>query len=170
MPADSDPFPRSHRSARPSPPPPVALPYVFRPRGVRIAAWVFSVLLIGTCVVMWFAFPDRVREQFALLERVTTLLFGVAFCVAGYALGRSRVEADDDGVTVVNGLRSHRLAWAQIIAVTLRPGSPWALLDLSDGSTVAAMGIQGSDGDRAVLALRQLRALVAKKTTPPGPH
>jgi hypothetical protein len=44
--------------------------------------------------------------------------------------------------------------------VTLRPGNPWALLDLNDGTTRSAMGIQGSDGNRARRQVRQLRALV----------
>jgi hypothetical protein len=34
------------------------------------------------------------------------------------------------------------------------------VLDLADGTTASAMGIQGSDGDRARLAVRQLRALI----------
>ena len=44
--------------------------------------------------------------------------------------------------------------------MSLRPGSPWAVLDLNDGTTRSAMGIQGSDGSRAVRQARQLRALV----------
>ena len=48
--------------------------------------------------------------------------------------------------------------------MTLRPGSPWAMLDLSDGTTVPAMGIQGSDGGRALRQVRQLRALVAQQS------
>jgi hypothetical protein len=79
----------------------------------------------------------------------------------GHALARCRVDADDEGLTVVNGYRTHRLAWQQVISVTLRPGSPWAVLDLSDGTTRSAMGIQGSDGRLAVLQTRQLKALVA---------
>ena len=39
--------------------------------------------------------------------------------------------------------------WAESSACTCRPGAPWATLDLADGTTVSALGIQGSDGDRA---------------------
>jgi hypothetical protein len=48
--------------------------------------------------------------------------------------------------------------------VTLRAGAPWAELDLSDGTTVAAMGIQGSDGTRAERQVQQLRELVERLT------
>ena len=47
---------------------------------------------------------------------------------------------------------------------TLPPGAPWATLDLSDGTTVSAMGIQGSDGARARRAVRD-RA----RASPPHP-
>jgi hypothetical protein len=74
------------------------------------------------------------------------------------------VVARESGLTVVNGFRTRRFAWNQVLAVTLRDGSPWAMLDLSDGTTVPAMGIQGSDGGRARRQVRQLRALVERHT------
>ena len=33
--------------------------------------------------------------------------------------------------------------------MSLRRGAPWGTLDLSDGTTVSVIGVQGSDGDRA---------------------
>jgi hypothetical protein len=42
------------------------------------------------------------------------------------------------------------------------PGAPWVTLDLADGTAVPAMGIQASDGGRARLALRELRALIER--------
>jgi hypothetical protein len=61
---------------------------------------------------------------------------------------------------VVNGYRRREFAYAEVVGVHLPPGAPWVTLDLSDGSTVSAMGIQGSDGDRARKAARELRAVV----------
>jgi hypothetical protein len=61
---------------------------------------------------------------------------------------------------VVNGFRRREYEWPEIIAVHLPPGAPWAVLDLSDGTSAPAMGIQGSDGARAATAVRQLRALI----------
>jgi hypothetical protein len=65
---------------------------------------------------------------------------------------------------VVNGFRSRRYDWSEVVRVSLRQGSPWATLDLSDGTSVAAMGIQGSDGTRAIRQVRELRALVDAHT------
>ena len=56
------------------------------------------------------------------------------------------------------------MAWNEVLAITLRQGSPWAVLDLSDGTSVPAMGIQGSDGQRAARQVAQVRALVDRMT------
>ncbi len=61
---------------------------------------------------------------------------------------------------MVNGFRTRRFEWNEVLGVTLRAGSPWAVLDLSDGTSVPAMGIQGSDGDRAKRQVREVRTLV----------
>jgi hypothetical protein len=42
------------------------------------------------------------------------------------------------------------------------PGAPFPTLDLADGTSRLALGIQSSDGDRARQAVRELRALVAR--------
>lgn len=151
MPADSD---------------AVSLPVVFRPLGVRMAVVLVGVLLVGVCAVIWFAFPPDVRAKFDLFQRLTLLLFGLALGASGYALARCRVEARTDGLVVVNGYRSRRYDWAQVLNVTLNPGSPWAVLDLADGSSTAAMGIQGSDGARAKRQVRQLRSMVEEYSRP----
>ena len=65
---------------------------------------------------------------------------------------------------LVNGYRVHDYEWSQVLAVTLKPGSPWAVMDLSDGTSVSAIGIQGSDGPRAVRQVKQLRTLVEENS------
>jgi len=150
MPADSD----------------LRLPRTFRPLGVRIAIIVLGSLLLLVTVVMWFAFPPEIRHEFNALEIGTVILLGLLFYSGGYALARSRVVAREDGLTVVNGYRSRRFEWNEILAVSLRAGSPWAMLDLSDGTSVAAMGIQGSDGTRAMAQVREVRRLIDVMTRP----
>ena len=63
---------------------------------------------------------------------------------------------------MVNGYRRHDYEWAEVLAVHLPPGAPWAVLDLSDGTSQPAMGIQGSDGGRAKRAVAELRLLIAQ--------
>ena len=152
MPAGSDP------GAAP------ALPRTFRPLGVRMAIYVAGVLLLVITAVTWFSFPADIRALFTIGQRATVIGLGMMFYAAGWALARSRVVATTEGLTVVNGFRSRRLAWNQVLAVRLRPGAPWAELDLSDGTSVSAMGVQGSDGDRARKQVREIRALVERFT------
>jgi hypothetical protein len=141
-----------------------ALPVTFRPLGVRLAIYVLGALLLVVVAVMWLSFPAATRAEFSILQRATIVGFGVLFYGAGFALARSRVVARESGLTVVNGYRTRRFEWNEILAVSLRPGSPWAVLDLSDGTSVAAMGIQSSDGARAAHQVRQVRALVNAHT------
>jgi hypothetical protein len=136
------------------------LPVRFRPLGVRIAASVLGLMLLLLSTVIWLQFPANVRASFTVGQRVTLVIFAGMFAAAGYALGRSRVDADELGLTVVNGFRRHRYDWNEVVAVTMRSGNPWAVLDLSDGTAAVALGIQASDGARARRQVLELRRMV----------
>ena len=111
----------------------------------------------------------RIRNEYGtvfggedtIFQRGTLIFFGLLFCVLMYALIRSRAVAYPDKLVVVNGYRRREFEWPQVIAARLPPGAPWVTLDLADGEAEDVMGIQGSDGDRARTALRELKALVA---------
>lgn len=128
--------------------------------GPRIVGLVLVVCLYGLCGFSWFAFGSQIRAKFTVFEKATLVFFGLLILVLVHALIRSRVEARADRLIVVNGYRRRDLAWEQVLAVHLPPGAPWVTLDLADGTAVAAMGIQSSDGGRARAAVRELRALV----------
>lgn len=145
MPADSD-----------APP---ALPHTWRPFGARIAGLLFGAMLLVVCAAAWFGFDDETRARFTPFQRGTLVFLGLAAGSAMYALVRSRVVATEEGLVVVNGYVRHEYEWAEIVGVHLPPGAPWVSLDLSDGTTVSALGIQGSDGGRARRAVRDLRLL-----------
>ncbi|MGO4751310.1 PH domain-containing protein, partial [Streptomyces sp. 2MCAF27] len=66
----------------------------------------------------------------------------------------------------VNLTTKRRLAWAEVLRVNLRSGDPWVYLDLSDGTSLAAMGIQpGIAKARAIDDARALRALAERHGT-----
>jgi hypothetical protein len=143
---------------------PVKLPHTFRPLGVRLAIYALGGMLLAVTLVMWFAFPPSIRAEFTGVQILTFVAIGAGFAAAGYALARSRLVARDSGLTVVNGYRVRRYEWNEILGVTLRRGSPWAVIDLSDGTSIPAMGIQGSDGARATGQVKLLRSLVNRLT------
>ena len=141
-------------------PAPTQLPHTWRPLGPRIAGAVAGAVLVVMAAFLWFTFDAQTRDAITPFQRATVIALGVVMLASLLALVRSRVVAQPDRLTVVNGYRRRDYEWAEVIAVRLPPGAPWVTLDLADGSTVAVMGIQGSDGARARLAVRELRALV----------
>jgi hypothetical protein len=124
-----------------------------------------SILVVITTVAM-------LLEQLGPGEKLSfiftaALLFGVLLL-----LSRPKVVADESGVTVVNIASRRHLDWAEIVQVNLRPGDPWVFLDLSDGTSLAALGIQpGIAKQRAIEDARTLRALtLARAIREPDGH
>lgn len=140
--------------------PRVSLPHTWRPFGARIAASVAGAGLVAVCLFAWLAFPAEVRAQFTTFQKLTIAFFALIAFALWFALVRSRVVARADRLVVVNGYRTHSYEWAEVVSVHLLRGAPWATLDLADGTTISALAIQGSDGQRARDAVRELRALV----------
>ena len=138
----------------------VSLPHTWRPLGVRLAVLFFGGMLVLVCAFAWFGFDPSVRARFTLFQRSTIVVLGLGYAAVGYALARSRVVAEEAGLVVVNGYRKHVYEWAQVVAIRLPTGAPWATLDLADGTTVSVLAIQQTDGDRARSAVRGLRALI----------
>jgi predicted DNA repair protein MutK len=143
---------------------PLSLPHTWRPLGVRVMLWVVGALLIALLVAVWIGLGDDIRAEFTVFQRVTLVLFGVLLVVVYYGLLRCKVVASPEGLRVVNGYRDRRFEWSQVLGISLPRGAPWATLDLSTGTTVSVMAVQGSDGDRARRAVRELRALIAERT------
>lgn len=133
------------------------LPVVWRPHRGRLVTHGFAVLVLVVVVVLAIVLP----HPFGLADRIGFLVMGAAIAGVLYLLGRCRLRADADGLTVVNVLRTTELEWPEVLGATLNVGDPWVMLDLDDGETLPAMGIQAADGDRARTAVDQLRALIS---------
>ena len=164
MPADSE-GPGRQGPGRPQ------LPVTWRPLGPRIAGPVAGGALVVVTALLWIGFDEETKAAVSWLQRLTVLGFGALGFACLYALARSRVQAREQGLLVVNGYRRHEYDWAEIVAVRLSPGAPWVTLDLADGTSAPAMGIQSSDGLRAKRAVRELRLLVdgpIDRPHPPG--
>jgi hypothetical protein len=144
----------------------LTLPHTWRPLGPRIAAAVAGGTLFFVTALLWIGFDDETRASVTPFQRGTVVAFGLLGAVLLYALIRSRVQAHPDRLVVVNGYRRHTYDWAEIVAVRFNPGAPWVSLDLADGTSAPALGIQASDGARAQRAVRQLRLLLDSAHAP----
>ncbi|MGW7055770.1 PH domain-containing protein [Streptomyces sp. NPDC054887] len=141
-----------------------ALPVTFRPTRTRavlltVGAAMFAVITAVALLLETLSGGERVAFVFT-----ASLLFGVLLL-----LSRPKVVADEAGVTVVNLTTRRRLEWAEIVRVNLRPGDAWVFLDLSDGTSLPALGIQpGVAKQQAIRDAGLLRALAESRST--GTH
>ncbi len=119
----------------------------FRPTGVIVVMWAtVAVLLVLVGVV-----GTRLPEGYGFSTSQTATIFALIGFVALSALAvtLSRVTADEDGLTFVNGFRKRRLRWDDIAVVSMRPGAPWPTVVTTDDRRFILFGIQGSEGASA---------------------
>jgi hypothetical protein len=127
-----------------------------------------AVLATTSLVAAVLPAPGRTTGGWTLADRLALVGFAI-LVVAGLALlARPRVRADAYGLEVVNVRRRHRLAWAQVVGVRLSRHDPWLVLDLDDGTTLNAMGVQNADGARARSAAREIAGLLAARMPTPN--
>jgi hypothetical protein len=145
---------------------PGELPRTFHGKwGPRVAYPTAVVVLVGI-VALAIALPGGERG-YRLIDRVLIVVTGLAIAWVLHRLGAVRIVCTAQGVTVVNLIRRQQFEWAEIVGVRLEQSAPWLVLDISDGTSVPAMGIQGSDGSYAQWQATELARLVAQQTRTP---
>ncbi|MFJ9812462.1 PH domain-containing protein [Streptomyces sp. NPDC101158] len=136
-----------------------ALPVTFRPSRTRAV-----LLTAGVAMFVVVTAVGMMLEKLGPGERASFVFTAALFLGVLVLLARPKVVADEQGVTVVNITRTRRLAWAEILRVNLRPGDPWVFLDLSDGTSLPALGIQpGIAKQQAIQDARALRGLAESR-------
>ncbi|MDN3295769.1 PH domain-containing protein [Streptomyces ficellus] len=137
------------------------LPVTFRPTRTRAV-----LLTVGTAMFAVITAVALMLENLGPGERASFIFVAALFFGVLALLSRPKVVADERGVTVVNLTRTRRLEWAEILRVNLREGDPWVFLDLSDGTSMPALGIQPGIGkQRAIRDARALRELAETRGT-----
>ena len=147
---------------------PAVTAYVTWPRRLRIFVLITAVALCLLTVVWWFALPPDIRELFTVSQRLTLLGVLALLVVVIVAVAASSVRADETGLQIRNGLRTHQVPWARVHKIIFRRGDPWAqlLLTPADGREFTVdldaekrqlMAIQAVDGARAQKAVEELR-------------
>ncbi|MFC9165429.1 PH domain-containing protein [Streptomyces fungicidicus] len=141
--------------------PPPALPATFRPGRTRAV-----LLTAGTALFAVITLIALLLDQLNPGERVSFVFTAALLAGVLFLLARPKVVADETGVTVVNIVSRRRLEWAEILQVNLRPGDPWVFLNLGDGTSLPALGIQpGIAKQQAIADARALRALAEARST-----
>ena len=117
-------------------------------------------MLVALAVLL----PSDGANGWGLGSRLSVVLFGLAIAYFLHRLASVRVETDADGATVINILTRRRLQWAEVVGVRLSRDDAWMVLDVSDGSSLAAMGVQRSEGVLADEQVRTFARLVNERT------
>jgi hypothetical protein len=120
---------------------------------VVVAAMLYVALSLKSSSTGVVAFGTA--DQFAIAGLGLLLGAGIA------ALGRSRVDADAEGVRIRNLVVHHQLPWSAVRAVRFDRKSSWASLLLENGDEVSVLAVQAIDKERAVRAVEGMRALHA---------
>ncbi|MFD8546259.1 PH domain-containing protein [Streptomyces sp. NPDC059649] len=135
-----------------------SLPVTFRPTRTRVVLYAVGLAQLAALTAIALALPKLTGG-----ERISFIVTGLLVGAVLLLLARPKVVARQEGVTVVNLTTRRELAWAQIVRVNLRQGDPWVHLDLADGTSLPAMGIQpGIARNQAIQDARALRDLTEK--------
>lgn len=134
---------------------------VFRPRRARVVVYACAaavlVVLVGIAVLL----PSGGSNPWGAGSRLAVVAFALFAVWFMHRLASVRIVADPDGVEVVNILTRRRLEWAEVVGVRLSRDDAWLMLDVSDGTSLAAMGVQRSEGQRGLAQAREFARLVS---------
>jgi hypothetical protein len=139
-----------------------------RPRRLLVVCRLAGAVLLLVFAAVAYALPrgSAGGEQFGTADQIAFFLIGVLLAAAVLQFTRVRVLADEHGVRVRNYVGEKFVPWQVVAGVRLDDGSPWASLDLHDDDTIALLAVQANDGARAVDAVVELRALLARSREP----
>jgi hypothetical protein len=132
---------------------------VFRTRRIRRVAIPVAVVLVAAFAVAGALLPDsHTGAHSGPSDQVAMIAIGVLLALGVLWFLRPRVRADAEGVEVRNLLTPRYFPWSSIRGVRFPEGAVWARLDLPADEYVPVTAIQAADGERAVAAMRELRA------------
>lgn len=134
----------------------------FRPRAARTVAWILAVLVAGGVITIEVLAAVGSLPAWGWVDRISSFAFFGAGIWLIWRQATVRAVPGDEGLKVRNLVYTRHVTWEEIVRVSFARGRPWVHLDLSDGSTLAVMAIQGADGDYGVQEARRLAALVAE--------
>lgn len=140
-----------------------AEPLVVRPHKVRMIVIPVAVALVLIFTVVGLLLKSgSTGVQFGNADKASLIAIGIVLACGSLVFIRPRVVADDEGVAVRNAFFGQKVPWSMIRAVSFPDGAPWARLELPADEYVPVVAIQAMDGERAVVAIRELRALHRK--------
>ncbi len=137
-------------------------PLEYRPRKSRIGAWIGAAISLGGFSALSFTLGEATAGGGAVTWVDQAGMVGLGAIGAGIGLSflRLRVRADDKGIEVTNVASKRFFPWQLVTAINFTDKMTWATVELADDDEMSIMAIQVSDKERAVAAIKHLRALL----------
>ena len=133
------------------------------PRRLRL----MTALMAGALVVAMTVVAVLLKSSttgvvsFHTSDQVAMVGLGLAMGAGVLLVGRSRVDADAEGIRVRNVVINHELPWSAVRAVRFTEHSPWATLRADQRRRAGRVRRPGGGRGPALVAVRGLRALLA---------
>jgi Bacterial PH domain len=130
---------------------------------MRLLCAAIGAVVFGALLVVALTLPSSSTGvvEFGVVDQVAIAGLGLILGVGIALLGRSRVDADTDGIRVRNVVMTREFGWRTVRAVRFDRKSSWASLLLENGDETAVLAVQAADREHAVRAVEGLRALHA---------
>jgi hypothetical protein len=140
---------------------------------MRLLCAVVAVVVVAVMAVVALSLQSSSTGvvAFGPVDQVAIAGLGLVMGAGILFLGRSRVDADANGIRWRNVVLQQELPWSAVRAVAFDRKSAWASLILRNDDEVALFAVQAVDRERAVQAVEGLRELLAaaraQEPTPP---
>lgn len=144
---------------------------VFRPHLLRVLAYLIGALILVASVTTAIVLPPATGGAgFTSIDRGGFVVFGLLLFLFCHREASVQVIAAPQELIVRNLFATRHLEWAEVVGVSFPQGNPWPHLDLSDGETLALMGIQRTDRKTCIPDARHLARIALDRGVPgPGP-
>ena len=134
-----------------------------RPHLMPRWAWAAATLIAAAhIVVATLLKANSAGVPFRTSDQVAIACLGIIIGGALLLLTRPRLRVGAPGVSVRNLFGDRLIPWQQVVAVYFPAGKRWARLELPGDEYIPVMAVQAVDKARAVAAMGEIRALVAR--------
>lgn len=139
----------------------------YKPRKSRIGAWIGAAVALVGFSALSFTLGSETAGGGAVTVADQAGMIGLGVIGAGIALSFLRLKdrADDKGVEVTNVTSKRYFPWGVVTAINFTDKMTWATVELADDDEMSIMAIQVSDKERALAAVKGLRALLEQSRT-----
>jgi hypothetical protein len=135
------------------------------PRQLRVICAIAAAVVVAVALVAALTLKSASTGvvDFRTDDQIAIFGLGLVLAAGIMALGRSRVDADAEGIRVRNVVVRHELPWTAVRAVSFGRKSSCATLQLENDDEISLLAVRAGDQERAVRAVEGLRALHAAK-------